>query len=267
MTIKGASADYTIITERPGIRASREQLERIYQRYHFALRWCTRKNVLEVGCGTGQGLGYLASQASWVVGGDIEAANLPPAVLTYKERPGIHVLRLDALALPFKNEVFDTIICFETIYYIPSIEEFLNESFRLLKPGGTMLICTVNREWPDFNPSPHSVIYHSAHELKELLSKRFSEIETYAGFDVSHPSMVERLVSLVKRAAVSLHIIPKSMKGKETLKRLFFGRLVTLPYEITPGIAEFVPPTVIDPDQPVNKYKIIYTVCRKTAPV
>lgn len=265
MDASRASADYTIITERPGIRASQEQVERIYQRYHFALPWCEGKSVLEVGCGTGQGLGYLARHAGRVVGGDIEAANLPPAVETYRGRPGIHVLRLDAMALPFTAGVFDTIICYETIYYLSSLELFFSECLRLLKPGGTLIICTVNREWPDFNPSPHSVRYLSARELHGALSDRFTDIQISAGFDVSHPSLVERIVSLVKRTAVALHIIPKSMKGKERLKRLFFGRLVTLPYEITPDLTRYVPPAVVDSSQPVPNHKIVYMVCRKPA--
>jgi SAM-dependent methyltransferase len=263
MVTPGVDADYTIITERPGIRASREQLERIYQRYHFALPWCKGKSVVEVGCGTGQGLGYLARQATLVLGGDIEAANLPPAVETYKGRPGIHVIRLDAMALPVQSGKFDTVICYETIYYLPALDPFLGECRRVLKPGGTLVLCTVNREWPDFNPSPHSVRYLSARELQVALASFFTEVRFSAGFDVSQPTLSERGVSLIKRVAVAMHIIPKSMKGKEALKRLFFGRLVTLPYEILPGQFKDDPPVEIDPLQPVRNYKIVYAIGRK----
>jgi SAM-dependent methyltransferase len=258
-------SDYTIITERPGIRASREQLERIYQRYHFVLPWCEGKSVLEVGCGTGQGLGYLAGKAVQVVGGDIEAANLPPAVETYRDRHNIHLLRLDAMALPFVSEKFDTIVCFETIYYLRDLNAFLSDCRRLLKPGGSLVLCTVNCEWPDFNPSPHSVRYHSAGELNAALTSSYKDVSLSAGFDVSHPSLIERGVSIIKRAAVALNIIPKSMKGKEKLKRLFFGRLVTLPYEITPGLARYDSPVPIDPLKQVRNFKIIYAVGRKPA--
>jgi SAM-dependent methyltransferase len=265
MTTTGAGTDFTIITERPGIRASREQVERIFQRYHFALPWCVGTRVLEVGCGTGQGLGYLARQAAMVVGGDIEWANLPPAFETYRGRPGIHVMRLDAMVLPIQSGKFDTIICYETIYYLSSLKPFLLECMRVLKPGGTLVLCTVNREWPDFNPSPHSVRYLNARELyKELLSQ-FIDIRFFAGFDVSHPSLLERVVSIIKRTAVTLHVIPGSMKGKEVLKRLFFGRLITLPYEIIPGSFKDNPPAQIDPSQSLRNYKIIYAVGRKSS--
>jgi len=55
--------DYTTVTEMPGLKASREQLAMLYTRYAFAAKFCDGKDVLEVGCGAGQGLGYLATKA------------------------------------------------------------------------------------------------------------------------------------------------------------------------------------------------------------
>ena len=39
----------------------------------------------------------------------------------------------------------------------------------------------------------------------------------------------EKTVALIKRIAVTLHLIPKTMKGKEFLKRIFFGKLLVSP--------------------------------------
>ena len=36
-------------------------------------------------------------------------------------------------------------------------------------------------------------------------------------------------ISLVKRAAGKLNLVPRSMKGKEWLKRVFYGELFPLP--------------------------------------
>ena len=62
--------DYTTVTEIPRGRVTREQLTRMCTRYYFASKFCEGKDVLEVGCGAGQGLGYLARKARRVVGGD-----------------------------------------------------------------------------------------------------------------------------------------------------------------------------------------------------
>lgn len=62
--------------------------------------------------------------------------------------------------------------------------------------------------------------------------------------------------------AIALHLIPKTMKGKEFLKRVFFGKLIPLPPEITDGMAEYTPPVPILNDRPNYEYKVIYAVAR-----
>jgi len=52
------------------------------------------------------------------------------------------------------------------------------------------------------------------------------------------------------------------MKGKEILKRIFFGKLSPLPNEIEEGICEYKPPERISSDTPNFEYKVIYAVAR-----
>ena len=80
----------------------------------------------------------------------------------------------------------------------------------------TIIICTVNKDWEGFNPSPHSFKYFSVPELFSLKGK---------------------VISQIKQLAVKFHLIPKTMKGKEKLKRLFFGKLHPLPPEISEEMA------------------------------
>lgn len=78
------SIDYSSITESPNLKATQEQLARLYQRYHFARQFAKDKDVLEVACGSGIGLGYLAQVATSVVGGDIDEKNVDLARENYK---------------------------------------------------------------------------------------------------------------------------------------------------------------------------------------
>jgi len=55
--------DYSHVTEVPGAKVSEEQTRRLFSRYHFAQHYCEGKDVLEVVCGAGQGLGCLAKKA------------------------------------------------------------------------------------------------------------------------------------------------------------------------------------------------------------
>ena len=73
-------------------------------------------------------------------------------------------------------------------------------------------------------------------------------------------SMKDTIVSLIKRAAVALHLIPKTMKGKEFLKRMFFGKLIPLPAEVDDEVAEYSDPRPICCRYPNTQYKVLYGV-------
>jgi SAM-dependent methyltransferase len=256
------AADYISVTEVPGNKASHEQIERLYQRYHFGATFCQDKDVLEAACGAGIGLGYLARRARRVIGGDIDADVLRFAEVRYRGRPTIDVRTLDAQALPFADRSFDVILLYEAIYYLPQPEKFFKEAARVLRPAGQIIICTVNKDWSDFNPSPFSVRYFSASEIYQQLRFYASEIQAYGAFPVRAETTRDRIVSGIKRTAVRFHLMPKTMKGKEIFKRIFFGRLVLIPAEMEPGTAAYTAPEPISTDSPHPNYKIIYVVAR-----
>ena len=251
---------YTTVTETPGVGATQEQLSMLYTRYKYASIHCKEKDVLEVACGSGQGLGYLAKGARWIVGGDYTGALIQKAQGYYNGR--VPLLRLDAHVLPFKESCFDLVFFYEAIYYLAQPESFLKECRRVLRGKGVLLVCTVNKEWSDFNPSPLSKRYVSAKELDELLTKHGFNAEIFGAFPVPRDTLKDYTVSFLKRTAVASHLIPKTMKGKGFLKRIFFGRLVPLPPEIVDGMAAYVPPEPISCDLPVSDYKVIYAVGR-----
>ncbi len=254
------SDDYTTVTEVPGLGATREQMSMLYTRYRTAAAFCDGKVVLEVACGSGQGLGYLAAKARRVVGGDFTEGLLRMARQHYGGR--VPLARLDAHTLPFRDQSVDVVICYEAIYYFASPNKFLGECRRVLRERGVVLICTVNKEWPDFVQSPFSTRYFSAQELGELIRARGFSVELYGAFPVSRGSGKDRIVSVLKRVADSLHLIPKTMRGKEILKRLFLGKLTPIPAEITDGIGEVCPLVPIPGNSVISDYKVLYAIGR-----
>jgi len=262
------SVSYDTVTEVPGGGASREQLSMFLTRYRFAARFCEGKDVLEVACGAGQGLGYLARTAQRVVGGDIDEKVLRFAVEHYGERDNIEVKILDAHQLPVEEDTFDVVLIFEAIYYLAQPERFLQECRRVLRRGGLAVIVSVNPEWSDFNPSPYSTYYLSARELAELGETDGFDVETLGAFPATRKGVKGAVISLIKRTAVSMHLMPKTMEGKEFLKRLFYGRLVPLPAEVDDSMGEYHPPVPIEcSSSPVTQYKVIYAICRQPEPV
>jgi len=255
-----AKTDYRTVTEIPGDQGTREQLERMFHRYHFAAIFCSGKEVLEVACGAGQGLGYLASKAKRLVGGDYTKSLVNLAKDYYRDR--VEVQQLDAHQLPFGDKSFDVVILYEAIYYLAKPEGFFQEARRVLRNGGVLLVATVNKDWSEFNPSPFSILYFSVPELHELLVKNGFNVEFYGAFLTLSKGFKDKIVGFLKRTAVTLHLIPKTMKGKEFLKRIFWGKLIPLPPEIKDGMTEYIPPLPISHDAPNIEYKVIYAVAR-----
>jgi len=256
------TAEFLTVTETPGNLASQEQIERLRHRYHFASLLCRDKDVLEAACGAGLGLGYLARVARKVIGGDIDVRVLKFAEERYRGRPNIEVMNFDAQQMPFPEAGFDVIILYEAIYYLPQPEKFVDEAKRVLRKGGFLIIGSVNREWPDFNPSPYSVGYYSITELARLLAPRFGMIEAYGAFPVRGETLRDRFISHLKRTAVKCHLMPKTMKGKELFKRIFFGRLSPIPAEITDAPDPYHLPQAISPAISDLSHKIIYLVAK-----
>lgn len=256
-------SDYTTVTELPGSKVTREQIERVYHRYYFASGFGEGKDVLEVACGAGLGLGMLAQSARLVIGGDIDEKIMAFPQKHYQDRKNIEIKCLDAQKLLFSDNSFDVVILFEAIYYLSDPRQFVHEASRVLRKNGTLLIATANRDWADFNPSPFSTRYFSVPELSLLLKEKFQKLEIYGAFPVLADTLKSRIISLIKRIAVALHLMPKTMKGKEIYKRIIFGQLVILPPEIKMEMAQYTPPVPISSEEPEKLHMVIYAVAKK----
>jgi SAM-dependent methyltransferase len=97
-------------------------------------------DALEVGSGRGGGASYVSRylQPRSVTGLDFS----PEAVdLCHRNRksPGLSFTRGDAQAMPFPDGSFDAVINIESSHCYPSMERFLSEVRRVLRPGGSFL--------------------------------------------------------------------------------------------------------------------------------
>jgi SAM-dependent methyltransferase len=254
--------DYASITESPGLKATREQFARLYHRYRFALDFVRGKDVLEVACGSGIGLGLLAKHAKRIEGGDIDKKNISVAA-DLNRHDGIEIREMDAHALPYEKNSFDVVLLFEAIYYMEHPEVFVKEAYRILRRQGVLIICTVNRDWEDFHPSLYTYQYFSVPELYSILNKHFSTGDLFGAFSVDATGFKSWLFSRIKHMAVHLDLIPGSLAARAYLKRIFIGPLKPLPDQIYEDMAPYVPPDRIPHDQPNRNYKIIYAVARK----
>jgi len=252
--------EYTTVTEIPSNKASKENIAMLYARYNWASQFIQDKDVLEVACGAGIGLGYLAKKAKTIIGCDYDANLVKIAKDYYKGR--VNILQCDAQNLPFEDKSFDVVILFEAIYYIPSAQKFFDECKRVLRKNGILLICMANKDCEGFNPSPFSIKYFSVPELYNLLNRNNFETEIFGNFPASNFSFIDKCKLFARKRAVSLNLIPKTMKGKEKLKRIFYGKLADIPNEITDIHIENPSFELLEEISPDFGHKVIYVMGR-----
>ncbi len=258
--------DFTRVTEAPSDRATADQLRMLYTRYRLAADLAIGRNVLEVACGSGVGVGLLEARAARVVTGDIDGNNCRIVVETYAGRPGISVTQFDAQAIPFGVGSFDLLILFEALYYLADAEAFFGEAYRVLSDEGILVISMVNCEWVGFNASPYSMHYFTAAELQEALAGNGYQARLYAGFPDEGSRPADRLVRAIRQQAVRLRLIPKTMKKKEWLKRLFYGRLEPIPRELRDNCVSCETLEQISGDSDTRRFRMIYAIATKATP-
>lgn len=256
-----AAPDFLDVTELAGDDVTEEQIQRLCNRYFWAGTYCQDKDVVEVACGTGQGLGYLQALSRSLIGADISEKILDIARQTYGSR--VELQNFSAETLPFADNSKDVIILFEAIYYIPQAEKFVAECQRVLRPGGVVLIATANRDLFDFNPSPYSFVYYGVRELKALFAKYKFNSEVFGDTPLETISTRQKILRPIKKFAVKYHLIPQTMAAKKLLKRLVFGDLKKMPAEITAEMAVYQKPTPLSADEPCRNFKVIYCAARK----
>lgn len=259
--VTDTTPDYATVTEVAGEAITRDQLVRMCHRYRWAANYCADKDVLELACGSGQGLGYLLRFARSLQAGDISPKLVETAQSHYNGRVKITVI--DAMELPFPSASLDVVILFEAIYYLSDASRMLSEAHRVLRPDGVILIATANKDTPDFNPSPFSHEYYGTVELHKLLENSGFRSELTAAWEIGSSTMIQRMLVYAKRIAVTLGLMPKTMSGKKWLKRIVFGTLEHMPAEIDPEAFEFIPPAPVSTQQPNRSHRVIYCVGRK----
>jgi SAM-dependent methyltransferase len=170
---------------------------------------------------------------------------------------------MDAMALPFADRSLDVILIFEALYYVPDANRFADECRRVLRPGGVVLVSNANKDLFDFNPSPHSQVYHGVVELGDMFGSRGFETRFWGDVPIAAVSLRQKILRPVKRAVVALDLMPKSMAGKKLLKRLVFGSMSPFPAEITRSMlaptSSLVP---IDAGKPDLSHKVVLCAAR-----
>jgi len=162
-------------------------------RYAFAAGYVGGKFVVDCACGSGESSFIFSNAgADCVVGIDVDAGAVERAKTIYR-RPGLEFRAGNGIELPIGNSTADVFVCLETIEHIQEDALFLDEAWRVLRPGGTLICSTPNRDVTNPGASLDDAPWNHFHvreynssEFGKLLGSRFDIVERF-GQNPVHP--------------------------------------------------------------------------------
>jgi len=150
------------------------------------------RSVLDLGCGTG----LLATRVRRelgvprVAGADFSAGMLAQAATG---RSDIDWVRATAVELPFSDSSFDAIVSCESFHWFPDQEAALHECFRVLTPGGRLLVAFVNPPMEVVGDIAYAASWVAGQPFRWPTPSRMRELLEQSGFAVESQRRIFRL--------------------------------------------------------------------------
>ncbi len=153
-----------------------------------ALKGIPASRIAELGCGGGRNARELMKRYPKAELTALDYSEVSVAKTRKTNRKAIEtgrcrVVQGDVSSLPFDTGTFDLATAFETVYFWPGLGKCFAEVYRILKPGGSFLICNESDGTDEASLKYTKIIKgmncYTPEQLTEALtSAGFSKVET-----------------------------------------------------------------------------------------
>ena len=123
---------------------------RKFERNVKSLNCLSGLRILDIGCGAGLLCEPFTRLGAQVIGVDPSATNIAAAKL-HADKAQLSIdYRCTTVEEMDVRERFDIVLAMEVVEHVSDVGMFLNRCAAMLKPGGMMVISTLNRNWKSF---------------------------------------------------------------------------------------------------------------------
>ena len=157
-----------------------------------------KQHILDAGCGDGFYLHLLSTVGRYdLTGIDFDENALDSAKKNLHGR-NIKLLHGSVMDLPFKNNSFDRVILTEVAEHLPNDLQGLTEIYRVLKPGGILVLTVPNHNYP--------FLWDPVNKFLESTSSKHISSGFWAGIWNQHIRLYypEEIVAKIKKAGFTI---------------------------------------------------------------
>lgn len=149
------------------------------------------RRILDVACGIGRSVPMMGDGQAYL-GIDLSEVAIAKVEKLYGARANLKFRCMDAMQLELDDSQFDVVMAVEMIEHVQDATKTISEMFRVLKPGGRLVINSINRDslhlrmlrkrgYPEFRGTTEHIREFTFRELSDLIEQAGFVVENSAG--------------------------------------------------------------------------------------